>query len=205
MKPVVFNPRRLEVAAFAKAHAELQGSLDLADMPRLNEGLVPPADEAPGPMQWQAAGSQREVLGGVPEVRLRLQAQARVRLTCQRCLSPMALELSVDRHFRFVRNEDEAAQLDETTDDEDVLAMGRPLDLLSLAEDELIMALPIVPRHETCPVPLAALAAPQAMVDQEAAASAEQHPADQHPAEPKVAEAPHPFAALKNLKITPRS
>ena len=200
MKPVVFNPRRLEVAAFAKAQAELQGSLDLADMPRLNDGLVPPADEAPGPVHWQAAGSLRQVLGGAPEVRLQLQAQARVWLTCQRCLSPMALELRVDRRFRFVRNEDEAAQLDETTDDEDVLALGRPLDLLSLAEDELIMALPIVPRHEACPAPLAGLAAPQVISDQVVAASAAQHPA-----KPVEAEAPHPFAVLKNLKITPRS
>jgi uncharacterized protein len=200
MKPVVFNPRRLEVAAFAKAQAELQGSLDLADMPRLNEGLVPPADEAPGPAHWQAAGSLRQVLGGAPEVRLQLKAQARVWLTCQRCLSPMALELLVDRRFRFVRNEDEAAQLDETTDDEDVLALGRPLDLLSLAEDELIMALPIVPRHEACPAPLAGLAAPQAMADQGVAESAAQHPA-----KPVEAEARNPFAVLKNLKITPRS
>jgi uncharacterized protein len=200
MKPEVFNPRRLEVAAFAKAQAELQGSLALVNLPRLNEGLVAPADEATRPVLWQAAGSQRQVLGGVPEVRLRLQAQARVWLTCQRCLSPMALELLVDRRFRFVRNEDEAAQLDETTDDEDVLALGRPLDLLSLAEDELIMALPIVPRHEACPAPLAALAAPQALADQVVAGSA-----DLHPAEPEAAEVPHPFAVLKNLKITPRS
>jgi hypothetical protein len=64
----------------------------------------------------------------------------------------------------------------------------------------LIMALPIVPRHEACPAPLAARAAPQAMADQVVAASA-----DLHTAEPEAAEVPHPFAVLKNLKITPRS
>lgn len=200
MKPVVFNPRRLEVAAFAKAQAELHGSVPLVDMLRLAEGLVSPADEVPAPAHWQASGSQRQVLGGIPEVRLRLQAQARVWLTCQRCLAPMDLELSVDRVFRFVHNEDEAAQLDETTDDEDVLALGRPLDLLSLVEDELIMALPIVPRHETCPAPLAALAAPQTTADVDTPPSS-----DQHSAESEEAGARHPFAVLKNLKIPPRS
>ncbi|MFM8767626.1 MAG: YceD family protein, partial [Rubrivivax sp.] len=158
MKPVVFNPRRLEVAAFAKAQARLEGRLALVDLPRLAEGLLVIADEAPAAVNWQAAGSMRQVLGGSPETRLHLQARARVWLTCQRCLGPMAQELQVDRSFRFVRDEDEAAQLDETTDDEDVLSMGRPLDLWALVEDELIMSLPIVPRHETCPAPLSALA-----------------------------------------------
>ena len=68
----------------------------------------------------------------------------------------MAVELAVDRVFRFARNDEEAAELDEVSEDEDVLALGRPLDLLSLVEDELIMALPIVPRHEACPQPLRA-------------------------------------------------
>ena len=43
MKPVVFNPRRLEVAAFAKAQAELQGSLGLqlqADLGRPTQHLT---------------------------------------------------------------------------------------------------------------------------------------------------------------------
>ena len=68
------------------------------------------------------------------------------------------------------------------TDDseDDVLALTRALDLRELVEDELLLALPIVPRHEVCPEPL-----PQ--------------PADDAaPAEP----APHPFAALAALKRT---
>ena len=39
--------------------------------------------------------------------------------------------------------------------DEDVLALTPSLDLLPLVEDELILALPLVPRHEACPQPLA--------------------------------------------------
>ena len=203
MKPVAFNPRRLEVAAFAKAQTRLEGSQALADLSRLVEGLLWPADEAPAAVNWQATGSLRQVWGGGPETRLHLQAQARVWMTCQRCLGPMALELRVDRSFRFVRDEDEAAQLDETTDDEDVLSMGRPLDLVALVEDELIMALPIVPRHETCPAPLTALA-PQDHEPDQAVSSTSPSQAGQ--AETEGAEdAPHPFAVLKNLKIAPRS
>lgn len=206
MKPVAFNSRRLEVAAFAKAQARLEGSQALADLSRLAEGLLWPADEAPAAVNWQATGSLRKVLGGSPETRLHLQTQARVWMTCQRCLGPMALELRVDRSFRFVRDEDEAAQLDETTDDEDVLSMGRPLDLVALVEDELIMALPIVPRHETCPAPLTALA-PQDHEPDQAASSTSPSQAGQagQAARAETGDAPHPFAVLKNLKIVPRS
>ncbi len=57
---------------------------------------------------------------------------------------------SVDRSFRFVADEDTAAALDDEAE-EDVLALSRSFDLLALVEDELLMALPVVPRHEVCP------------------------------------------------------
>ncbi len=59
-----------------------------------------------------------------------------------------------------------------------MLALTRALDLRELIEDELLLALPIVPRHEVCPVPLVA-------------------PAD---AAELVEEKPNPFAALAALK-----
>jgi len=51
---------------------------------------------------------------------------------------------------RFVKDEAAAAQLDADCDD-DVLALSRQFDLMGLIEDELIMAQPIVPRHDECP------------------------------------------------------
>ena len=73
----------------------------------------------------------------------------------------------------------QAARLDEEGD-EDVLALTRALDLPALVEDELILALPLVPRHEVCPqdVPLEA-------VDEGFEAAGER---------------PNPFAALAALK-----
>lgn len=197
MKQLVFNPRRLDVAAFAKAHAHLEGHACLADMARLAETLVAPADETLGDLHWQAAGAQRDVLGGAPQVRVHLQARAKVWLTCQRCLGPAAHDLVVDRLFRFMRSEDEAAQLDENSDDEDVLAMSRTLDLLWLIEDELIMALPIVPRHEICPMPLA--------VPASGSVAGANEPAAVGMAPAQQAGEAHPFAMLKTLKIPPHA
>jgi uncharacterized protein len=62
-------------------------------------------------------------------------------------------EVEVDRWLRFVGDEAEAAELDADSDD-DVLALARWMNLRDLVEDELLLALPLVPRHERCPEPL---------------------------------------------------
>lgn len=176
-RPKSFEPRRLDVRAFAEAGATLEGELDQAALPRLQEGLLA-TDLAPAPVRWRATGEQRPVAGGGPETWLVLRADTQVTLACQRCLQPMAETLEIDRRFRFVEGEDEAARLDEELED-DVLAASRAFDLLELLEDELILALPLVPRHETCPQPL-----PQAVGAPEEAK-------------------PNPFAALAALRRPP--
>jgi len=109
---------------------------------------------------------------------LHAAAQATVHLECQRCLKPLTEALAAERSFQFVHGEDAAAQLDADSDD-DVLALTRALDLRELIEDELLLALPIVPRHDVCPEPLA-VAADVELSD----------------------ERPNPFAALAALKRT---
>ena len=87
------------------------------------------------------------------------------------------MALAIERSFLFVHGEDAAAQLD-TDSEDDVLALTRALDLRELIEDELLLALPLVPRHEVCPTPLLAPADGEAPVDDK----------------------PNPFAALAALK-----
>lgn len=182
-RPRIFDPRKLDVRAFAEAGAELGGETPLAALPRLAEGSLP--GDAPAPARWRARGEQRPVTGGAPETWLHLQAEAQVPLECQRCLQPVSESLAVDRWFRFAASEDEAARLDEESED-DVLVASARFDLLELVEDELILALPLVPRHEICPQPLP-LGAPEAA------------------AEPAADERPNPFAALAALKKKPQS
>jgi len=182
MKERPFDPHRLDLPALCRQGAVLQGQWPQQALARLAEGLLPmPGDAAPPPVRWRAEGQLRPVQGGEPALWLTLQATTTVALECQRCLQPMAEALQVDRRLRFVADEDEAARLDEESDD-DVLAFSGRLDLQALVEDELILALPLVPRHEHCPQPLALLA-PAA-------------PAD----DPVPAERPNPFAALARLR-----
>ncbi|MEP7299572.1 MAG: YceD family protein [Burkholderiales bacterium] len=174
-----FDPFRLDVAAFAKEAGELAGRWLLGGFDRIAESAVAgaPVTDA-DEVSWSARGETRRLRGGDAQIWMQVTAAARVSLECQRCLKPVTVPLQISRRFLFVHGEDAAAQLD-TDSEDDVLAITRALDLRELIEDELLLAMPIVPRHDVCPEPLA-----------------------QAPDEDVVEERPNPFAALAALKRT---
>lgn len=153
MKPRAHDPLRLDVAALAAEGGVLEGRWSGEQLPRLAASSTPPQDTAPGEVEWRAEGRRVPVAGGEPELWLQLTARVPVWLTCQRCLRPFELPIEIDRPLRFVRGEAQAEALDAELD-EDVLALPRALDVRELIEDELLLALPLVPRHESCPAPL---------------------------------------------------
>lgn len=165
-----FHVRRLDVAAFAQAQAGLEGRDELGAYPRVLQELhAPRADLA---IEWRVRGEQRRAVDGSLRPALHLQVNAALPLSCQRCLDQVTALIDIDRHFVFVPDEDTAAALDDASDD-DVLALAPDFDLHALIEDELLMALPLVPRHEECPeaVPLSAQDA-----DFDAATEERRHP-----------------------------
>lgn len=190
MRSSALDPARLDVAAFCRTQATLKGHTPLTALQRLTEDTLAPADGPPGEVAWSAHGLWRQPAGAAPEMRLHLRADVTVWQTCQRCLLPVAEPLVLDRTLRFVAGEDEAARLDEE-DEEDVLALPRALDLDELIEDELILALPLVPRHEVCPVPVV-LSVGDLDASVDAVGDGRGTLASAAP--------PHPFAALARLK-----
>lgn len=176
-----FDPRRLDVRRFAEEAGEMGAGRPLREFGRLlaeSEG-----EGADRPVRWAAQGELRNAGHVHPQVWLHLEAEANLPLVCQRCLRPVDVALSLERSFRFVPDETTAAAEDDTAE-EDVLALSRSFDLVELVEDELLMDLPVAPRHEECPEPVKMSAADPAF----ALASAERE---------------HPFAVLGRLK-TPR-
>ena len=181
--PKPFDARRLDVARFVLEAGALAGSAPLAGLPRLAGETAAQAIAADRPVvvDWRAQGEMRRDAGlddGVARPALHLRAQTRLPLTCQRCLQPVWTEVAVDRHILFAPDEAQAVRLDERAED-DVLALSRDFDLLGLIEDELLLALPLAPRHDRCPQ---ALPGPAADSGDTAAGQ------------------PHPFAALAALK-----
>ncbi|MEO9068687.1 MAG: DUF177 domain-containing protein [Caldimonas sp.] len=138
---------------------------------------MPPDAAQPG-LHWHIRGERALLPGTGLQASLRIDADAEVTLECQRCLQPMPFPIRVARRIFFVDGEDAAAALDVDSED-DVLAITPALDLHALIEDELLLALPVVPRHEVCVQPL---------------------PRSTDPAPAPEAEREHPFAALAALK-----
>jgi len=146
-----FAPERLDVARFAQAAATLESADPVENFERLAAELAAPATDAL--VRWKAVGEERPGADGKAEPWLHLEAETTVPLTCQRCLSPVATPLVVDRWFRFVADEATAEAEDEESE-EDVLALSRDFDLPALIEDELLMEIPVTPVHDVCPTPV---------------------------------------------------
>ena len=177
------DPHKLDLRRFTRDGSRLEGVWPQDRFTRLAASLMPPLADTPAPpVHWSALGQQRPVPGDEPQIWLHIRGHTVARLECQRCLQPLSEALQVDRRVRFVAGEDEAMRLDEESED-DVLALVARLDVFDLLEDELILAVPLVPRHDTCPQPL------------ELAATT---------AQPAAEEArPNPFAALAALRAKP--
>ncbi len=185
MKPSP-DPERLDVKALARAGETLSGQTPVAQRERLQAERAPAAPGGPSGQEplidWSIRGEWRERLGASPQVWMHVNARLVLPLVCQRCLGPVDCLLTVERSFRFVADEATAEREDENAE-EDVLVHSPGFDALELMDDELLMALPLVPRHEPdCPVPVR-LAVKDAAFDDGAGL-----------------ERPHPFAALARLK-----
>jgi uncharacterized protein len=171
--------RKLSISAFALEAAPLQGQSPLAQLPRLADEAVQAVAERT--VHFQALGSMRSDAAGTPVPWLQLEGQVEIDLVCQRCLEPVATQVQFDREFRFVESEEAALAQDEDSE-EDLLVSSSQFDLLELVEDELLMALPVSPKHEQCPGDLKLSAAD---ADFES-----------------TSERPNPFAKLAQLKTT---
>jgi uncharacterized protein len=87
---------------------------------------------------------------------LLLAADGRMQLTCQRCLEPMEWVCRVRSRLLLVPKGQSMPE-DELEDDSyDAVEVEGRQDLLAMAEDEILLALPVAPRHETCEAPSAA-------------------------------------------------
>jgi len=173
-----FTARRLDVKGFAQESGLLQGHEPLRSLARLLAETQ--GRGADSPVNWVAQGELRNPGHVNPEIWLHLRADAVLALTCQRCLTEVDVPVAVDRRFRFAPDEEAAAAQDEEAE-EDVLALSRSFDLIGLVEDEMLMELPLAPRHEACPV-----AVTLAVADEDF--------------ETAAAERENPFALLEALK-----
>ncbi|HEY2346603.1 MAG TPA: YceD family protein [Xanthomonadaceae bacterium] len=129
-------PETLDAWRAVAAQRSFEGSVPLKSMPRLCEALEQPEGECHYVLEFG-----RGTLG-VPGVEIR--AQAELPLACQRSLRRFLLPVRVAQKLALLTSEGQEESLPEEyeallLDSEGTI---RPLDLV---EDELILALPVVP------------------------------------------------------------
>ncbi len=138
--------RFVDTWELARLQRELRGEAALAGFDRLLEGLP---EQPERKVSWSLAG-ETDKLG---RRFMSLRADAVVTLECQRCLQPFDLQLTAESRLELLESESEIEDEDteEDPDAPDRVAGSSHFDVLELVEDELILALPYVPKHEVCP------------------------------------------------------
>ncbi len=129
---------------FARRGELLSGAIEISAFSRLREELM----DTQGSVQVEVVGSE---VGDDRFLLVSIEAEPRVE--CQRCLAPLALDLALNVRFLLVPLGQPMPD-DELEDDSfDPILAERNLDVQALVEDELLLALPISPRHEVCDTP----------------------------------------------------
>jgi len=170
-------PLRTDVFALARDRREIAGELPLAALPRLAASLL----STDGVLRYRIRGEIDA--RGRPCAAMHLAA--RLPMECQRCGGRVDVDLDRDARFRFIADEAQLGTAPDEDDDVDVIVGSQRMDLAPWIEDEAILSLPLVPRHEAGD-PLCRPAVPLG------AAAGETGAADTG--------RPNPFAALAGLK-----
>lgn len=158
----------LDAVGLARSGTSVEREFPVAGFTRLLDRLAEPTGRVNARAEFRLAG---------PWPAAHLAVDAEVVLTCQRCLGPVRRTLASDSQLVFAaEGTPELPPGHEAID-------GDPhrLDLAALVEDELLLALPIIPQHEAgeaCALPAGEGESP------DAAATAEMR---------------RPFAGLKDL------
>ncbi len=131
--------------AFARDGRVLEGTLATVSLERLHDLLA----EVDGEVVFHLHGFK----GERGESLLRLVVTGSIPLSCQRCLEAVPYDLDVDSLLELVPAGAELSQDELEDDTRDFLPVERDLDVAELVEDEILLALPVAPRHEKCGLP----------------------------------------------------
>jgi uncharacterized protein len=127
---------------FAKGGSRLQGTWPVAGFGRLRDLLR--SDE--GTLQYE--------LRGVPEVQgtpaLELKVDGALQLVCQRCLEALEFPLHIEVLLRLAATQAAIDAEPLEAEGPDCIVAGREMPVQALVEDEVLLAIPIAPRHPDC-------------------------------------------------------
>jgi uncharacterized protein len=129
----------IDSLVFARAEQFVVGSLPVANLKRLEDVLF----DNEGAVSYEVRGGRSA--RNRPQLELRITG--RLHLQCQRCLGLLNYAVDVTNILLLVAN---GSQADDEADDPeapDVIEATPELDVAGLIEDEVLLSLPLAPRH----------------------------------------------------------
>lgn len=130
---------------FAAEGASVSGTIALTDLGRLSDVLV----DTSGEVTYSLVGE----FGLDRKARLRLAATGMLPMRCQRCLGRIEWPLDIEVVLELVKLGQPIPEDEFENDEFDAIEAAPDLDVLALVEDEIVLAVPIAPRHESCDAP----------------------------------------------------
>jgi uncharacterized protein len=127
----------LDLDPLADGQADIEFAIPLAEFPRLSPQLAHTNGEVRGHVRFA-----REI--GVPVADFELTGD--LALECQRCFGPMNVPVESRERVAMVAGAAEADRV--PSGRETILAPDHRISIRDLVEEELLLALPIVPLHE---------------------------------------------------------
>ena len=121
------------------------GFLTLEDLPRV---ALEAAERSAGDgFEWAVKTFFDGLAGGEPRLKMNLTLKGQMHLICQRCMQPCLVQIEESRQFVFLANEALADALSMDDDALEPLVMSSQFDLLGTIEDEILLSLPLIPKH----------------------------------------------------------
>jgi uncharacterized protein len=152
--PVEIDPFRL-----AKSGLILEGKLPLVSMPRLSNSL----QDSSGHVDVKMSFDVDKILGSPIMIG---EFKAQLPLLCERCSEPMLFEANIKSSLAIINSERKIEGLDGLYEPW-IITSDDPVILSSIVEDELILAIPLVPKHEHACLPKEAWFSGEEQIDDE--------------------------------------
>ncbi|BBI99604.1 hypothetical protein FGKAn22_12970 [Ferrigenium kumadai] len=130
----------IDTLDFARNGKEISAEVPVAEMPRLLDELENPQ----GILSYTVRGGLDKQ--GNPFLDIGIAGQCQLR--CQRCLSAMDYPVRLDARL-MLRDQAALDELDDEEEECDSILAETHMDVLNLLEEEILLSLPIAPRHES--------------------------------------------------------
>jgi len=121
------------------------GFLPITDMPRLAKeaSSIHPGDG----FAWHIKTHFEDSPGSEPHQILEMSLKGCLHLVCQRCLQDCMVDLDEKRRFVLVASEAEADAYPLEDEEQEPLVASQHFNLLETIEDEVLLSLPLIPKH----------------------------------------------------------